>query len=78
MSRLTITLPDEVHRALKEAAASRRRTIGELVAESLESYGIKSAESAREIVSRARAHSRLDEAEALEVAVAETRASRST
>ena len=44
-------------------AASRRRTIGELVAESLESYGIKSAESAREIVSRARAHSRLDEAD---------------
>ncbi len=77
MSRLTITLPDELHRALKEAAASRRRTIGELVAESLERYGIKSAESGRELVARARSHSRLEEKEALGIAISETRLSRS-
>ena len=78
MSRLTITLPDDVHRALKEAAATRRRTIGELVAESLERYGIKPAEAARELVARARSHSLLDRNEALEVAVEETRAGRSS
>jgi len=78
MSRLTITLPDEVHRALKEAAATRRRTIGDLVAESLERYGIKPVEAARDLVARARSHSRLDEKEALEVAVEETRAGRSS
>lgn len=76
MARLTITLPDELHQALKEAAAHRRRSIGDLVAESLEFYGIKTEESARELVARAREQSGLTEAKAQELAVAETRASR--
>ncbi len=73
MSRLTITLPDDLHRALKEAAARRRKTIGDLVAESLVFYGIKSTESARELVARARESAALDERQALEIAAEETR-----
>lgn len=73
MGRLTISLPDELHRALKQAAASRQRTIGELVAESLEFYGIKSEVSAQELLERARMRSRLPEADALELAVEATR-----
>lgn len=76
MARLTISLPDELHRALKETAARRRRTIGELVAESLVEYGVKSRESAEEMVQRARRRSALAEPEALALAVAETRAAR--
>ena len=40
MTRVTLSLPDELHRALKEAAATRGRTLGELVAESVVAYGI--------------------------------------
>lgn len=76
MSRITISLPDDLHRALKERAARSGTTIGELVAESLEFYGIKSDADAREIVRRARASSGMSEREALELAVAETRAER--
>lgn len=76
MSRLTISLPDDLHRALKEAAARRDRTIGDLVAESLAAYGIKPRESARELVARARERARLSEEEALPLAEAETRAAR--
>lgn len=76
MGRLTISLPDELHRALKEAAARRGRTIGELIAESVEFYGIKSEERAAELVARARARSGLPEAEAIEIAERETRAAR--
>ena len=52
MARLTITLSDRIHRALKEASAERNRTIGELIEESLESYGIRSREEAAAIVAR--------------------------
>jgi plasmid stability protein len=76
MARLTVTLPDKLHRALKETAARRGRTIGDLVAESLQFYGIKSTESALELVSRARAASSLEEGAALKLAVEETRAQR--
>jgi hypothetical protein len=76
MARLTITLSDERHRALREAAVSRRKTIGQLVEESLEFYGIKTARSAERLVAKARARASLNEAEALRLAVAETRASR--
>ena len=71
MSRLTITLPDERYRALKEAAAQRGRTIGQLIEESLEFYGIKSHDEAKEIVRRARANADLDEAEAMSIALEE-------
>lgn len=76
MARLTITLPDELHRALKESAARRETTIGELVAESLEFYGIKTTASAEELVASARARSELSEDEAAASAVRETRAQR--
>lgn len=55
MSRLTITVSEARYRALKAAAAQRGRTIGRLVEESLEFYGIKSREDARDLVRRARA-----------------------
>jgi plasmid stability protein len=76
MARLTVTLPDELHQALKEAAARRSRSIGDLVAESLQFYGIKTEERARELVARAREQSGLTEAEAQELAATETRATR--
>lgn len=76
MARLTITLSDERHRALREASASRGKTIGQLIEESLEYYGIKTVRSAERLVAKARARAALSEAEALRVAVAETRAAR--
>jgi len=48
MARLTITLSDERHSALREAAAKRRKTIGQLIEESLEFYGIKTTRSAEQ------------------------------
>ena len=76
MTRLTITLSDERHRALKEAAARRNTTIKRLIEESLDSYGIKTTESATALVAAARERSRLVEAAALNLAVEETRAER--
>jgi len=76
MSRLTITLSEVRYRALKEAAVRRGKTIGQLIDESLDFYGIKSREDARELVRRARAHSQLSEDEALAVAQDEVRAVR--
>ena len=54
----------------------RDTTIGELVAESLVFYGVKTATSADELVAAARAHSALTEDEATALAVDETRANR--
>jgi hypothetical protein len=76
MARLTITLTDDRHRALKEAAARRGRTIGELVEDSLDFYGIKARDAVTDLVARARARAALSEAQALELALAETRADR--
>ncbi|HNU10990.1 MAG TPA: CopG family transcriptional regulator [Rubrivivax sp.] len=76
MSRLTITLSDARYKALKEAAAQRSKTIGQLIDESLDFYGIKSREDARELVRRARAHARLGEDQALALADREVRAAR--
>ena len=73
MGRLTITLSDERYRALKEAAAQRGKTIGQLIDESLELYGIRSRDEAREIVRRARTHADLSEDEAMSVALDEVR-----
>ena len=68
MSRLTITLSETRYRALKEASAQRDKTIGQLIDESLDFYGIKSQQDARDLVRRARAHSKLSENQALAVA----------
>ena len=76
VSRLTITLSEARYRALKQAAVRRDKTIGQLIDESLDFYGIKSREDARELVRRARAHSQLLEDEALGVAQDEVRAVR--
>ncbi|HEX9594163.1 MAG TPA: CopG family transcriptional regulator [bacterium] len=76
MARLTITLSNETHRALKEATARRGETLGQIIEKSLQFYGVKTRESAAQLVARARQASRLGEAEALEVALSETRAAR--
>ena len=76
MPRLTITLSDERHRALKEAAARRNKSIGQLIEESLEFYGIKSTESAAALVAAARGRASTREDEALELATEETKAER--
>jgi Antitoxin ParD len=76
MPRLTITLSPESHRALKETAARRGKSIRSLVQESLDAYGIKTRERAAALVARARRTSGLSEAEALRIAVGETRARR--
>ena len=76
MSRLTITLSDELHRALKETAARQKRSIASIIEESLLFRGIRSQHSARELVARARKNANLTEAEALSLAVSETRNTR--
>jgi hypothetical protein len=76
MPRLTITLSDERHRALKEAAVHRRSTIGALIEESLERNGIKTVREATALVSAARRRAGLSETQALALAVRETRAQR--
>ena len=73
MPRLTISLTDRTHRALKEAAARQRRSMGSIIEESLELRGLQTLDTAREIVARARAYSSLNEKEATAVAVKETR-----
>ena len=76
MARLTIALPDELHRALKQAAVERGQTIGDLVAESLTFYGIKPRHEAEALVARARRRAGLSETKAVALAVRETRAAR--
>jgi hypothetical protein len=76
MSRLTITLDNDLHRAIKEAAARQGRTIGEIIEESLRLRGIKSMESARQIIARARSQAGHNEEEATRLAIEETRAHR--
>lgn len=76
MNRLTINLPAELHAALKAAAARRGTTIGMLVQESLEAYGIKPERDVRELVAAARSRSGLPAAEAERLALEETRVAR--
>ena len=76
MSRLTITLSEPRYRALKEAAAQRDKTIGQLIDESLDFYGIKSREQALDLVRRARSRSALNDEQALTLAQEEVRAAR--
>ncbi|MEN9779656.1 MAG: hypothetical protein RL087_750 [Pseudomonadota bacterium] len=76
MTRLTITLDDSLHQALKEAAARQGRSIGKLIEEGLILRGIKPMASARDLVARAREQAGLDDAQAMEMALQETRAHR--
>lgn len=76
MPRLTITLSEERHQALKETAARSRKSIAAIIEESLELSGIKTTASATELVAQARARSSLDENQAFDLALEETRAQR--
>ena len=76
VSRLTITLDDDLHRALKETAARQGRSIASIIEESLRLRGIKAQASARELVAEARRRAQLGTEEALELAVEETDAVR--
>ena len=49
MTRLTITLADRTHRALKEAAVRQGRSMAAIIEESLEMRGIRPLDTAREI-----------------------------
>ncbi len=77
MSRLTITLDDALHQALKETAARQRRPIGKIIEEGLLLRGIKPIEGARELVAMAREHAKMSEEDALAIGVAETLSVRS-
>jgi len=76
MPRMTITLSEERQQAVREAAARRGTTITALTDESLELAGIRTPESAAQIVARARANSRLSDWEAMDLALQETAAAR--
>lgn len=76
MSRLTITLDDDLHRALKETAARQGRSIASIIEESLRLRGIQSHASARALVTQARQRAQLDADEAMALAVEETRDAR--
>lgn len=78
MARMTITLSDERHRALKEAAARRGTTITAIIEQSLELAGIRTRESAADIVARVRAQSQLSEKEVMDLALKETAAVRAS
>ena len=77
MARLTITLEDQLYQALKETAVRQRRSISSIIEESLRLRGIRTYQSALEIVERFRArmqeHSRLEPDDALALAVREVR-----
>lgn len=73
MPRLTIRLTDSTHRALKEAAVRQNRSMGSIIEESLELRGIRPYDTAREVVAKARAKSRLSANDAMALAVEETR-----
>ena len=73
MPRLTISLADRTHRALKEAAARQNRSMASIIEECLELRGIRPYDTAREIVAKARASSGLGADDAMALAVEETR-----
>ena len=76
MPRLTITLSDERHRALRETAAGRNTSIRQIVEESLHFYGVETTESAAALVADAAERSGLSDNDAMALAVEETRAER--
>jgi hypothetical protein len=76
MPRLTITLSEKRMRALRDAAARRGVTIATFIDESLELAGVRKAESAGQIVARARANAQMADADAMGLALRETAAER--
>lgn len=73
MPRLTISLAERTHRALKEAAARQNRSMASIIEESLELRGIRPYDSAMEIVGKAQASSGLSDRDAMALAIDETR-----
>ena len=76
MPRMTITLSEETHQALKEASARQHRPIAAIIEESLRYRGIKTRQQARTLVQAARAKNQLSEDDAIKIAVEETRQAR--
>lgn len=76
MSRLTISLDDGLHQALKEAAARQGRSIGKIIEEGLLLRGIKPAARARDLVAKARMHAGMNDEEAMRLSLEEARAER--
>ena len=76
MGQLTITLDDDLHRALEEASARQGRSISKLIGESLRLSGIKPVEDVTVLVERSRSRAELSEPEALEIAENEVREAR--
>ncbi len=76
MPRLTITLSEERYQVLKEAATKRRKNLMTLIDESLDFYGIKSGQTAADLVAQARRRAALSEDDALGLALQEVRAER--
>jgi hypothetical protein len=73
MPRLTITISDEHHLALKEAAVRQGKTIRQIIEESLDLRGLKSMRRAADIVREVRGASDMDEESAQAIALEETR-----
>lgn len=69
-------LSEACHRALKETAAVRGKTIGQLIDESLDFYGVKSMGDAAELVCRARTSNALDQQQAVNLALDEVQKAR--
>ena len=72
MSRLTISLNDELHQALKETAVRQRRSIASIIEESLRYRGVRSQADARTLVAAARRNADLTSEEAMDIALTET------
>lgn len=76
MARLTIRLSDERQQALKDTAAASGKTIGTLIEESLDAYGIKTKARAESIVAKARQRANRAEEEAIALANREVQVNR--
>lgn len=59
MSRLTIILDNDLHRALKETATRQGRSIASMIEESLRLRGIQDQANARALVAQARKRANL-------------------
>ena len=74
MSRLTVTLDDDLQQALREAAARSGTTMNAIIAEALRLWGINPKADVDAILAQARSHGPgLSEDELMELAVSEVR-----
>ena len=76
MSRLTISLSDQRHRALRETAARRDTSIRRIIEESFEFHGGQTTENPGAIAAAAAERPGLTDDDAMALAVEETRAER--